>query len=288
MALPTYAADPPGGDSVDSPTIKRVQLPSGVTLEYAEQGDPKGIPVVLLHGVTDSWHSFERVLSYVPESIHALALSQRGHGNSDRPESTYLISEFSEDLKQFMDAVGIGRAIVVGHSMGSMVAERFAIDHPDCTLGLVLAGTNPSLVGNPAVEEFYLVVKELEDPIERAFAQEFQESTLAHPIPADFLDLVVSESLKVPAWIWKAAFAGFLQTDFARELSRIEAPTLVVYGDRDSFMTSADHEAVRSRIRGSRMTIYEGAGHAMHWEEPSRFAADLVAFVSRVNAKHPR
>jgi pimeloyl-ACP methyl ester carboxylesterase len=288
MALPTYTAEPPGGDSVDSPTIKRVQLASGLTLEYAEQGNPKGTPVVFLHGYTDSWHSFERVLSYVPESIHALAPSQRGYGDSDRPESTYLISELADDLTEFMDAVGIESAIIVGHSMGSMVAERFAIDHPQRTLALLLAGTNPSLKGNPVCEEFNVAVQELEDPIDRAFVQEFQESTLAQPVPADFLNLIVSESLKVPARIWKTAFTGFLETDFARELSRIEAPTLIIYGDRDTFMTRADHEAVHSRIRGSRMTTYEGAGHAMHWEEPSRFAADLVAFVQRVNAKHSR
>ena len=278
----------PANDSGTHPNIKRVGLLSGVTLEYAEQGNSKGTAVIFLHGYTDSWHSFERVLSFVPESIHALAPSQRGHGDSDRPESTYLIGELSEDLNQFMDAVGVPSAFIVGHSMGSMVAERFAIDHPQRTTGLVLAGTNPSLVGNPAVEEFGQAVEQLEDPIDRSFAQAFQESTLAHPIPPDFLATIVSESLKVPARIWKTAFAGFLKTDFSRELSKIEAPTLIIFGDRDSFMTSADHEAVRSRIRGSRMTTYEGAGHAMHWEDPSRFAADVMAFVERVTARRNR
>jgi non-heme chloroperoxidase len=270
---------------MDSPAVKRVQLSSGVTLEYAEQGNATGVPVVLLHGYTDSWRSFEGVLSYLPESIHAFAPSQRGYGDSDRPESTYLISELSEDLAQFLDAVGIQSAVIVGHSMGSMVAERFAIDHPKRTIGLLLAGTNSSLKGNPACEDFNPAVQELEDPIDPAFVQAFQESTLAHPISPDFLDTIVSESLKVPARIWKTAFAGFLQTDFSRELSKIQAPTLIIFGDQDRFMTQADHEAVRSRIRGSRMTTYEGAGHAMHWEEPSRFAADLVAFVERISAK---
>ncbi|HEX5938898.1 MAG TPA: alpha/beta hydrolase [Dehalococcoidia bacterium] len=286
--MPGSNPTPPTDDAAGSPAVKRVKLASGVTLEYAEQGSAGGVPVVLLHGFTDSWRSFERVLSYLPESIHAFAPSQRGYGDSDRPESTYLIGELAEDLAQFLDAVGVESAFIVGHSMGSMVAERFAIDHPSRTRGLLLAGTNPSLKGNPACEDFNPAVQELEDPIDPAFVKAFQESTLARPVPEEFLAMVVAESLKVPARIWKAAFAGFLQTDFARELHRIQAPTHIVFGDQDIFMTLADHEAVRSRIPGSRMTTYEGAGHAMHWEEPSRFAADLVTFVEQIAAKRNR
>jgi len=108
--------------------------------------------------------------------------------------------------------------------------------------------------------------------------REFQESTLAQPVPPAFVDMVVQESLKLPARVWHAAFEGFLEDDFAGELDRVKAPTLILWGDRDALLTRADQEALRGAIAGSRLVVYEGAGHALHWEEPARFAADVVAF----------
>ena len=68
-----------------APTIKSVELSHRVTLPYVEQGDASGVPMLLLHGVTDSWRSFECMLPYLPASIHAFALTQRGHGDADHP-----------------------------------------------------------------------------------------------------------------------------------------------------------------------------------------------------------
>ena len=65
--------------------VEFVELPTGVTLQYVEQGDPTGVPVLLLHGVSDSWHSYEQVFPHLPEDIRAFALTLRGHGDSSRP-----------------------------------------------------------------------------------------------------------------------------------------------------------------------------------------------------------
>ena len=144
-------------------------LPNGVTLEYVEQGDRHGVPVVLLHGVTDSWRSFEHVLPHLPRSLRAIAVSQRGHGRSSQPATGYRFADFADDLVLFMDTLRIARAVIVGHSMGGGVAQRFALDHPDRTMGVVLAGTSPGMRGNPAVVEFWQSgVSTLTDPISRA------------------------------------------------------------------------------------------------------------------------
>ena len=120
--------------------IKSVELPNRLKLPYVEQGDPSGLPMLLLHGVTDSWHSFERVLPYLPRSIHAFALTQRGHGNADRPAKGYRTRDLAADVALFADRFNVRSAVVVGHSMGSTNAVRFAIDYPERTLGLVLMG----------------------------------------------------------------------------------------------------------------------------------------------------
>src|SRR5262245_34306802 len=114
-----------------TPAIRSIALPGRVTLQYAEQGNPSGVPVLLLHGVTDSWHSFEPVLPHLPEWMHAFALTQRGHGDSERPAAGYGTRDFAEDVSAFAEALGLGPALVVGHSMGSTNGQRFAIDHPE-------------------------------------------------------------------------------------------------------------------------------------------------------------
>lgn len=265
------------------PTVKRAELATGVSLPYAECGDPAGVPVVMLHGVTDSWHSFEPVLAHLPASIRALALTQRGHGDADRPAGRYRTRDFAADVAAFVDSLGLGPVIVVGHSMGTANALRFAIDHPERVRGLVLAGGFASYRNNAVIVDYWeSCVSKLTDPIAPAVAREFQESTLARPIAPEFLELVILESLKAPAHVWREAFSGMLEDDFTAELGRIRVPTLCVWGDRDAFPQRRDQEQFLASIPRARLTVYEGAGHALHWEEPARFATDLAAFAAEI------
>jgi pimeloyl-ACP methyl ester carboxylesterase len=263
-------------------TIETVRLRNGVTLPYVEQGDPSGVPVVLLHGLSDSWYSFECLFPHLPPSIRAFALTQRGHGDADRPASDYAPREFAADVAEFINTLGIGPAVVVGHSMGSTVAQQFAVDYPAQTRGLVLIGSFIDFTGNPVIAELWSAVETLVDPIELDFVREFQEATLAQPIPSAYLETVVAESMKMPARVWKAALAGLVATNLAGELADIAAPTMVVWGDRDGFAPRGEQEALAVAIPNAELTIYRGAGHAVHWEEPSRVAADIAAFVARI------
>jgi non-heme chloroperoxidase len=255
------------------------RLPRGLRLPYVEQGDPSGLPVLLLHGVTDSWRSYEPVLPHLPPRLRAFALTQRGHGDADRPATGYRAHDFAADAAAFLDFVGVESALVVGHSMGATNAQRFAIDFPQRTRGLVLAAPFHSFQRNAGVVEFFQSsIAPLRDPIDPAFAREFQASTLAQPIPSAFLELVVQESANVPAHVWRACFEGFLEDSCVAQLGRIQAPTLVLWGKLDAYCPRADQDALLAAIRGARLEVYEDAGHALHWEEPVRFAADLARF----------
>lgn len=266
-------------------TVAKLALATGVTLEYVERGDPQGTPVIFLHGVTDSWRSFEPVLPHLPASIRAIAITQRGHGGSSKPDAGYRYRDFAGDLAAFMDAKGLGSAVIVGHSMGSLVAQRFAIDHPQRTAGLVLLGAMPTIKGHPEVQAFWdTALATLADPVAPALAREFQVSTLARPIAPAMLDTFVAESLRVPARVWQATFREFLETDFSGEIGRIAAPTLVVWADRDGFSRRQERDALAAGIRGAIVTDYEGAGHAMHWEDPARVAGDIARFVAGLPA----
>jgi non-heme chloroperoxidase len=261
-------------------TPKSAELPNGIRLPYVEQGDPAGTPVILLHGVTDSWRSFELVLPHLPASIHAFAVTQRGHGDADRPDSGYRTRDFASDIAAFVDAMGIEQAVIVGHSMGSTNALRFAIDYPERTQRLVLVDAFATYRGNEGLIDFWQsVIAPLTDPIDPQVARDFQQSTIVQPAPEWFFEAVVEESLKVPARVWRAAFEGMLEDDFVEDFGRISAPTLIIWGAHDNFCPRRDQDVLLAAIRGSRLVVYEEAGHAAHWDEPEHFAADLAEFV---------
>ena len=271
-----------------APVVRFVEFANGVGLPYAEQGDPSGVPMVLLHGFVDSWRSFELVLPHLPTFIRAIAPTQRGHGDASRPASGYRESDLSQDLGAFMDALGVESAVLVGASSGGLVAQRFALDHAERTLGLVLLGSPVTLCNKPAVREWWdSTVSRLTDPIDPDFVRAFQGSTLARPVPPAFFDAMMAESLKVPARVWRAMTEGFLSDDHSSELHRIAAPTLILWGDQD-VLTQGDQEALRAAIAGSRLVVYEGAGHTLYWEEPARVAHDLVAFVETITSGRDR
>jgi non-heme chloroperoxidase len=266
-----------------TPNIKYVDLPNRVRLPYVEQGDPSGVPVMLLHGFLDSWRSFEPVLPHLPESIHAFALTQRGHGDASRPTAGYSVRDFAVDLTAFMDVLRLEAAVIVGHSMGSAVAIRFALDDPDRASGLVLVGASASLRANPSAREGWdALLSRLTDPVDSELVREGLKNTLAQPVPQALFQSLVQESLKVPVFVWRAALDARWRAegDFAGELASIGAPTLVVWGDRDVRYPRSEQEAIVAAIPNSRLVVYAGAGHLLHVEEPDRVASDLATFVT--------
>lgn len=260
--------------------VKTKRLSSGVKLEYAEKGKPGGLPVIFLHGITDSWHSFESVLPLLPESIHAFAITQRGHGDSERPARGYQSRDFAADVAAFIRDNKLGQAIVVGHSMGGVNALRFAVDYPQLTKAIVIIDSDPDFTDNPGMPEFHQEVAKIGDVISYQFMDEFQKATLAKPIDSNYYNLLVAEGIKTPGWVFKQAMNGLMERKLANEIHKIKVPVLLFWGSKDSFVGRNDQQIMRSAIRQSKLIVYEGTGHALHWEEPRRFVDDLVDFIT--------
>jgi pimeloyl-ACP methyl ester carboxylesterase len=266
--------------------VAAVELAGGVRMPYIEQGDPTARTVLFVHAVGDSGRAFEALLAHLPDSIHAVAPTLRGHGDASRPESGYRSADFAGDLVAFMDALCIEAAVVVGASSGGQVALRIALDHPERILGLVLLGSPLRLSDKPAVREAWdSTLSLLEDPIHSAFVRDFIESIVVRPVPEAVLETLVQEGLKAPAFVWKATIAALLEDDLSPYLGDVAAPTLVVWGDRDAILPRSEQEALATGIPGARLLVYEGGGHAFYWEDAARVAADLVAFVESLEGR---
>jgi non-heme chloroperoxidase len=264
-------------------TVKEITLSTGVRLQYAEQGDLKGIPVIFLHGITDSWHSFESVLAYLPSSVHAFAISQRGHGDSERPADGFTPGHFAADVAAFIKQKKLNKVFVAGHSMGGVHVQQFVLDYPDLTRGIVIINSDPELRNNPGMPEFYQEVMKMGETISWTFMDEFQKATLSRPIDSAYYKLLVDEGTKVPARVFKSAFTGLMNVDYSERLDEINVPVLLFWGSKDALFSFKGQEILLNNIRNVKMIVYN-TGHALHWEEPERFTTDLVDFIATINA----
>ncbi len=254
------------------------RLKTGIRLRYAEQGEPSGPALILLHGYTDSSFSFSRVMSTLDTRYHVYALDLRGHGDSERPAGGYELSDFAADVLAFMDEKELKRATIVGHSMGSFVAQRVALAAPERVERLVLIGSATTL-GNDAVLDLRRAVNTLNDPVPAKFVRDFQTSTVHLPPPDEFMDKVVGESLKVPARVWRATIEGFFATDYRHQLGRIKAPTLIVWGDRETIFPRHEQDLLVKTLAKAELKVYPETGHSPHWERPEQFVKDLEGFM---------
>jgi non-heme chloroperoxidase len=264
-----------------TPTLHSVTLATGVTLQYLEQGQPCGAPVIFLHGYTDSHHSFDLNLPTFPRSFHVYALDQRGHGGSSKPtcDDCYEQSDFSNDVIAFMDELGIATASLVGHSMGSFIAHKVASEHPSRVDKLVLVGSATTVAGNAGALELKTIVDTLVDPIDPEFVRAFQASTFFQPIPESFLDTAVAESLRVPAAIWQQALDGLIAENHTGALAQITAETAIFWGDQDVFFFAQHQADLMAAIAGATLITYADTGHGLHVERPSWFVRDLHDFL---------
>ena len=258
--------------------MSTVTIASGLTLRSAAQGDPAGVPVILVHGLSDSHRSYEPMLAHLPHELRAYALTTRGHGDSDKPKHGYDPSTLAADVAGFMDAVGIIDAVIVGHSAGTYTAQQLAIDHPGRVRGLVLIGAVWSGPDHAVLNELNRI--EYSDPVDPTFVREFQQSTLLQPVPHDYFEMVVAESLKLPAAVWRAAVRDIVDSEAPTRQGVIHAPTVLIWGEHDDVCPREDQERLAADIPAE-VVVYEGHHHAAHWEDPLRAAADVASFSLR-------
>jgi non-heme chloroperoxidase len=258
-----------------------VSLSTNVTLHYAERGDRAREAIIFLHAYVDSWFTFSRMLPLLSSEYHAFAPDQRGHGDSDKPECCYAVDDYAEDVDAFMEAVAIDEATLVGSSSAGMIAQRVALDYPHRVSRLVLIGSPTSLANNEGVRELgEEMLAALDDPVSPEFVREFQESTIHHLVSEEFFAGLVSESLKVPARVWRDYWDGVLLTaDDTARLSEIDAPTLILSGERDVLLPREEQERTAAAIPDATLKVYPDTGHAVAWERPEWVVQDLQEFI---------
>jgi pimeloyl-ACP methyl ester carboxylesterase len=270
---------------------KTVQLPDGVTLAYIDTGNPSGPPVVLIHGYTDNARDWVPMLPYLSKSLRLILVDIRGHGKSSKPECCYSRLDFAYDIKLLLDTLSVPRADVIGHSLGSIIAQTFAEYWPERTDRVVLissTGGRPPGSTAPPQFDYAAEIRKLKDPIDpdSPFMIAWWDSPT--PVDPDFIRRQRRDAAAIPLRVWLAVLDEALPganayADLQGTLPRLKAPTLLIWGSKDPIMEEPMRQTLRQALPRAQVKIFEGLGHNPFWEEPAAVARAINTFLGAVN-----
>ncbi len=187
---------------------KLVALPNGQTLAYIDMGERSGAPVVLIHGYTDNARDWVPMLPYLPKRYRLILVDIRGHGQSSKPECCYTRLDFAYDIKLLLDVLGVRKADIVGHSLGSIIAQTFAEFWPERTAHVVLisstGGSPPEHPKRAPQFDFAAEIRKLKEPIEAdsPFMIAWWDSPT--PVDAEFIRRQRKDAAGIPLRVWLA------------------------------------------------------------------------------------
>jgi len=259
---------------------KEVRLPNGIKLAYVELGNPKGEPVLLLHGYTDTSRSWSLVAPYL-DDYRLLIPDQRGHGAADAPVCCYSMSNYAHDARLLLDALGIQRAAVAGHSMGSMVAMTMAAEYPERVSKIVLIGSTALAPVKPGAW-LYDQVAALKGPLDPGsqFMREWHPANQPTPVDPIFAKAVMGEVLAIPLHVWHAVMRELAYLPVGRHAADVKAPVLVLSGGKDSLFPAEHHASLLKAFPGAEGHVFPELGHNPIWEEPDELGGIMNRFLA--------
>ncbi len=259
---------------------KDVRLPNGVRLAYIELGNPKGPPLLLLHGYTDSSRSWSLVAPYL-QNYRLLIPDQRGHGAADAPACCYSMSTYADDARLFLDALGVGRAHVAGHSMGSMVAMVMAAEYPERVSSITLIGSTALVPVKPG-DWLYDQTTKLKAPLDpnSQFMRDWHPANQPTKVDPVFAEAVRQEFMTIPLHVWRAVMRELAYVPVGRHAADVKAPVLVLSGGKDPLFPAEHHAALLKAFPGAQAHVFPELGHNPVWEKPEAIAAAMSSFLA--------
>ena len=267
------------------------RVPVGeVELEVLEAG-AGGRPLLAVHGFTGAKEDFadapERLAA---EGWHVVAPDLRGHGASDHPEgrASYSLDRFTSDMVDLVDALGWGRFVLVGHSMGGMVAQLVALRRPERVRALALLNTSP---GPPEgyAPELVDLARQLVTQGGMALLVDVQrqmESDLGSPAHrrllaerAGYREFNYAKTLAASPDMWLALVDEmFTQPDRSEALAALEVPPLVLVGEQDDAFFGPSKRLAEA-VPGARLVVVADAGHLPQFEAPDAWWSAFGGFL---------
>lgn len=254
----------------------------GVKIFYDTYGN--GTPIVFLHPWTTNAYIWYFQIFPFARTNQVVAIDHRGHGRSDKPQSGYAIPIHASDVTAVLDALKIDRAILVGNSIGGMIAMQFALDHPERVKGLFILSSGTG-VGAGMPKE---VAAAFKSDFEGTFGA-LLDGTISAKTRRErpeIVEVMKSHFLvesNFPRHVFDSSFAdpaGVFNWNIAGQLSSIKAPTVVYAGAEDQATPVAANQLLADKIPGAKLNVIKDVGHFFQLEKPLEFNAALKEFVS--------
>jgi 3-oxoadipate enol-lactonase len=264
----------------------QLRLSSGFALGYSDGGS--GRPVVFLHPVGTRRAFWAPVIDRLGSNYRSIAVDFRGHGDSDVPHDPFTLDDLADDVVALLRALKTTNVVVVGCSMGGMVAQGIALKAPELLSGMVLAGTNymqtaesAKAMSRRAEDAQKGMAAVVDTTLSRWFPAAFHT---AHP---DVVEIVrgwlLEDDPVVFAWCWQA----IAKLNYEAGLRKITIPALLIRGSEDASSSEERMRAMSSLLLGSRFVAMPEAGHLAPLEQPEVFADLLRGFISHDIAGAP-
>lgn len=252
-------------------------MPTATNIYYhlSQLGGSDRLAVVFIHGAGGThlnWPPKIRRLT----NLRTYALDLPGHGKSGE-RGLQTIESYADSILVWMDAIGLHRAVFVGHSMGGAIALTLAKSHPDRVLGLGLVATGARLRVDPQLLENTANIHTFSTAI--AVLTTWSFSAQANPRLVELASKRFSETR--PS-VLHGDLLACDHFDMMESLATIQTPTLVICGDQDQLTPLRYAQFLRDRIPGAELSIIPGAGHMVMLEHPQTVAEALHQFLSSI------
>jgi pimeloyl-ACP methyl ester carboxylesterase len=253
----------------------------GAELAFRDEG-PRGVglPLLFVHGWQADGSVWGPIASRLRERHRVITVDLRGTGASSAAPGPYVIDKFSNDLTELIPALDLDPVVVVGHSMGGAIAQRFAIDNPEAVEALVLIAPVPAsgIPFSPKVLEF---LRSTAGNAGQA-AEWFKQLTVTEPAP-EIGKLLREAAAGISTEAKLESFESWQGAAFADEAATIETPTLILAPSHDRPMTpELSREKVADVIAGSQFEVLSETGHYAPVERPELIAKRIEAFLDEL------
>ena len=243
-------------------------------LDCRTGGDPDADAIVLLHGLGCTWRIWSRQIPAFAAGRRVIAINSRGSGASDLGKSEVQISDMAADVHALLSHLEIPRAVVMGLSMGGMVAMQHALDFPNDVSRLLVVGSSSGLPESlrPVADEQRRFIAEhgMADIARSRMSAAFGEDS--DPELRRWAEEMIAA---IDLTSYRAQSVAAFEFDARERLSELQVPVDVVHGENDKSLPLLLGQATHEGISGSKLHVIEGAGHFPNVESPKAFN-DLV------------
>jgi pimeloyl-ACP methyl ester carboxylesterase len=253
--LPPPAALPMADESGLAPV-------DDIMMWYAIYKRGRGNPVLLIHGGTSNAETWGNQLPVLMRNHEVILGESRGHGRSTRSEKPYSYQLMADDYIGLLDYLKIDKVALVGWSDGGIIGLDIAMRHPERLTKLWAYGANTQVTG---LKEGF----DRDPVVVEASARQRKEYERLSPTPNRYDGFVAAIN-----HMWNT------QPDYkAADLAKIATPTMIVDGQYDEFITREHTEEIAHEIPGAKSLIMPNVGHWGHWQNPSLYNRELIAFL---------